>query len=81
MRAPLARAACAILALNTPAAVAGAQDSTTAVRPWYDRLSIRGHGLEITAAYTFSDRFYRDSASPDNHHSGRFLRLQAQVSF
>ena len=38
-------------------------------------------GLEITAAYTFSDRFYRDSASPDNHQSGRFLRLQAQVSF
>ncbi|HUQ84220.1 MAG TPA: porin [Gemmatimonadaceae bacterium] len=38
-------------------------------------------GLELTAAYTFSDRFYRDSASPDNHQRGRFLRLQAQVSF
>ena len=38
-------------------------------------------GLEITAAYAFSDRLYRDSASPDNHQRGRFLRLQAQVSF
>ena len=38
-------------------------------------------GLELTAAYTLSDRFYRDSASPDNHQTGRFLRLQAQVSF
>ena len=38
-------------------------------------------GFELTAAYTFSDRFYRDSASPDNHQRGRFLRLQAQVSF
>ena len=45
------------------------------------RVEYRLVRLEITAAYTFSDRFYRDSASPDNHHSGRFLRLQAQVSF
>ena len=38
-------------------------------------------GFELTAAYAISDRFYRDSASPDNHQRGRFLRLQAQVSF
>jgi hypothetical protein len=37
--------------------------------------------LEITAAYTFADRLYRDSVSPDNHQYGRFRRLQAQVSF
>ena len=38
-------------------------------------------GIELSAAYTFSDRFYRDSAAPDNHQKGRFLRLQAQFSF
>ena len=40
-----------------------------------------GSAFEITAAYTFSDRFYRDSAAPDNDQKGRFLRLQAQFSF
>ena len=40
-----------------------------------------GSVFEITAAYTFSDRLYRDSASPDNDQKGRFLRLQAQFSF
>jgi hypothetical protein len=39
------------------------------------------HGFELTAAYAISDRFYHDSAAPDNHQRGRFLRLQAQVSF
>jgi len=43
MRALLARAACAMLALNALATAVHAQDSTTAVRPWYDRLSIRGY--------------------------------------
>jgi hypothetical protein len=38
-------------------------------------------GLELTAAYAISDRHYRDSANPDNRQRGRFLRLQAQVSF
>ena len=38
-------------------------------------------GLELTAAYAISERLYRDSASPDNRQRGRFLRLQAQVSF
>jgi hypothetical protein len=38
-------------------------------------------GLELTAAYAISDRLYRDSAAPGNHQRGRFLRLQAQVSF
>ena len=40
-----------------------------------------GSAFEITAAYTFSDRFYQDSAAPDNDQKGRFLRLQAQFSF
>ena len=40
-----------------------------------------GSALEITASYAFSDRLYRDSASPDNDQKGRFLRLQAQFSF
>ena len=38
-------------------------------------------GFELTAAYAISDRLYRDSATPDNHQKGRFLRLQAQFSF
>lgn len=38
-------------------------------------------GLELTAAYAISNRHYRDSAAPDNHQRGRFLRLQAQFSF
>ena len=38
-------------------------------------------GFELTAAYAISDRLYRDSAAPDNHQKGRFLRLQAQFSF
>jgi hypothetical protein len=38
-------------------------------------------GFELTAAYAISDRHYRDSAAPDKHERGRFLRLQAQVSF
>lgn len=38
-------------------------------------------GLELTTAYAFSDRFYRDGVAPDNHQRGRFLRLQAQFSF
>jgi hypothetical protein len=38
-------------------------------------------GFELTAGYAISDRLYRDSAAPDNHERGRFLRLQAQVSF
>jgi phosphate-selective porin O/P len=38
-------------------------------------------GFELTAAYAMSDRLYRDSAAPDNHQKGRFLRLQAQFSF
>lgn len=38
-------------------------------------------GFELTAAYAISDRFYRDSAAPNNHQTGRFLRLQAQFSF
>lgn len=38
-------------------------------------------GFELTAAYAVSDRLYRDSAAPDNHQKGRFLRLQAQFSF
>ena len=37
--------------------------------------------FELTAAYAISDRLYRDSASPDNHQRGSFLRLQAQFSF
>jgi hypothetical protein len=37
---------------------------------------IRAYG-----AYAISDRLYRDSASPDNHQRGSFLRLQAQFSF
>ncbi len=40
-----------------------------------------GSAFKITAAYTFSDRFYQDSAAPDNDQKGRFLRLQAQFSF
>jgi len=38
-------------------------------------------GFELTAAYAISDRLYRDSAAPNNHQKGRFLRLQAQFSF
>jgi hypothetical protein len=38
-------------------------------------------GLELTAGYAISERLYRDSAARDNHQRGRFLRLQAQVSF
>ena len=38
-------------------------------------------GFELTAAYAISDRNYRDSATPNNHQQGRFLRLQAQFSF
>ena len=38
-------------------------------------------GFEVTAAYAISDRLYRDSAAPNNHQKGRFLRLQAQFSF
>jgi hypothetical protein len=38
-------------------------------------------GLELTAAYAISDRHYRESAAPNNRQRGRFLRLQAQVSF
>ena len=38
-------------------------------------------GFELTVAYAISDRLYRDSAAPDNHQKGRFLRLQAQFSF
>lgn len=38
-------------------------------------------GFELTAGYAISDRHYRDSAAPDNHQRGQFLRLQAQVSF
>jgi hypothetical protein len=37
-------------------------------------------GFELTAAYAISERHYRDSAA-DKHERGRFLRLQAQVSF
>lgn len=37
-------------------------------------------GFELTAAYAISDRFYSDSAAPNNHQKGRFLRLQAQFS-
>ena len=37
--------------------------------------------FELTAAYAISDRLYSDSASPDNHQRGNFLRLQAQFSF
>jgi hypothetical protein len=37
-------------------------------------------GFELTAAYAMSDRHYRDSTA-DKHEHGRFLRLQAQVSF
>ena len=39
------------------------------------------NAFELTAAYAISDRLYRDSASPDNHQRGSFLRLQAQFSF
>jgi Phosphate-selective porin O and P len=38
-------------------------------------------GLELKAAYAISDRLYRDSAEPNNHQKGRFLRLQTQFSF
>lgn len=38
-------------------------------------------GLELTAAYTTAVRNYSDSAAPENFQRGRFLRLQAQVSF
>ena len=38
-------------------------------------------GFELTAGYAISDRLYSDSAAPNNHQKGRFLRLQAQVSF
>jgi phosphate-selective porin len=37
--------------------------------------------LELTAAYAIADRHYRDGEDPDNRQRGRFLRLQAQVSF
>ena len=40
-----------------------------------------GSSFELTAAYTFADRFYRDSAMPHNDERGRFLRLQAQFNF
>jgi hypothetical protein len=40
-----------------------------------------GSSFELTAAYTFADRFYRDSATPHNDERGRFLRLQAQFNF
>jgi len=39
------------------------------------------NALELTAAYAISHRNYSDSAAPNNHQRGRFLRLQAQVSF
>jgi hypothetical protein len=38
-------------------------------------------GFELTAGYAISDRLYSDSAAPNNHQKGRFLRLQAQFSF
>ena len=38
-------------------------------------------GFELTGAYAISDRLYRDSAQPNNHEKGQFLRLQAQFSF
>jgi hypothetical protein len=38
-------------------------------------------GFELTAGYAISDRRYSDSAAPNNHQKGRFLRLQAQFSF
>ena len=38
-------------------------------------------GFELTAAYAISDRLASDSAMPNNHQKGRFLRLQAQFSF
>jgi phosphate-selective porin O/P len=38
-------------------------------------------GFELTAGYAISDRLYSDSAAPNNRQKGRFLRLQAQVSF
>ena len=38
-------------------------------------------GFELTAGYAISDRSYSDSAAPNNHQKGRFLRLQAQFSF
>jgi hypothetical protein len=38
-------------------------------------------GFELTAGYAISDRLYSDSAAPNNHQTGRFLRLQAQFSF
>ena len=40
----------------------------------------RSKRIRLTAAYAISDRLYRDSATPDNHQKGRFLRLQAQFS-
>ena len=38
-------------------------------------------GFELTAGYAISDRWYSDSAAPNNRQKGRFLRLQAQFSF
>jgi hypothetical protein len=38
-------------------------------------------GFELTAGYAISNRRYSDSAAPNNHQKGRFLRLQAQFSF
>jgi len=38
-------------------------------------------GLELTVAYAISERLYQDSGARHNQQRGRFLRLQAQVSF
>lgn len=37
--------------------------------------------LELTVAYTISDRVFEDSRNPVNHQKGNFMRIQLQVNF
>jgi hypothetical protein len=37
--------------------------------------------LEVTLAYTISDRVFEDSRNPVNHQKGNFMRMQLQLNF
>ncbi len=37
--------------------------------------------LELTVAYTISDRVFEDSKNPVYHQKGNFMRLQLQINF
>lgn len=37
--------------------------------------------LELTLAYTLSDRVFEDSKNPVNHQQGNFMRMQLQLNF